>query len=425
MAPVSFLIKSRLLIDGTGAPAIREGAVVVEGRVITAVGPLGEIVPPPNAITVDCGYDTVLPGFVDSHTHVTLNSCRGLPLKTQADADPAMLVLHAASNLRRDLAAGVTCMRALGETVPFVDLSIRDAVSQREIPGPRLLVAGRALRPSHGTGSLVAQSCDGPDALRKAVRENIAAGVDVIKVIATNLTYGETASAQWRGDLIPVRAYTRDEIAAVVEEAHNAGLKVAAHALGGPAMRWALECGVDSIEHANLIEEEDVELFLEVGAWISTPNLQLFFDSAEGLEGRPDYKRLPLWCKERIRRAREQTRQMLPQVLKAGVKIALGADTRHGQLWREAVNLVKLGCDPMDVIVAITRRGAELCGIEDEVGTLEVGKLANVVSVKGDPTRDMAVLKDVGMVMIEGELYQAPPEAGTRPAGRLPVRSGA
>lgn len=167
----------------------------------------------------------------------------------------------------------------------------------------------------------------------------------------------------------------------------------------------------------NCIEEQDVELFLEVGAWISTPNLQLFFDSAEGLEGRPDYKRLPLWCKERIRRAREQTRQMLPQALKAGVKIALGADTRHGQLWREAVNLVKLGCDPMDVIVAITRRGAELCGIENEVGTLEVGKLANVVSVKGDPTRDMAVLKDVGMVMIEGELYQAPPQVGTRPAG--------
>lgn len=394
------LVKGDYLIDGTGAPPIKKGAVLLDEGKIIDVGPVDAIAAPQDAAIINCRGDTLLPGFIDSHTHVTLGP-RGMSgLIGQTGADQASMILRGVHNLRVDLLSGVTCSRSLGEPIPFIDLTLRDAVRNRLIPGPTLTTAGRALGPSHGAGGIVGCNCDGEDALRKAVRENVAAGVEWIKLMITNVRHGQTPDGARLGDLIPVAAYTRKEIEAAIDEAHNVGIKVAVHALGGPAMKWALECGVDSVEHANLATDKDIEHFLKAGAWISTPNLYLFFDPdstfAEG----------PEWWRDRVEEARRRTADVLPRAIEAGVRIALGADTRHGELWREARALVHLGIDPLDSIVACTRAGAELCGCLDVRGTLSPGKVADIVSVQGNPTRDIDALGRVNLVMKQGIVYK-------------------
>lgn len=372
-----------------------------EGKIV-AVGPLDAVERPQDAAVIDCRGCTLLPGLIDSHTHATLGAPGTSRLIGQAGTDEASMVLRGVHNLRVDLLSGVTFSRSLGDPIPFMDVTLRDAVRDCLIPGPTLITSGRALRPSHGTGSPVGHSCDGADALRKAVRENVAAGVDWIKLIITNLRYGQTLDGARRGDLVPIAGYTKEEIEESIDEAHNAGLKVAVHALGGPAMRWALESGVDSVEHANLATEQDIDCFLEAGAWISTPNLYLFFDSDSNFADGPQ------WWKDRVETARQRTADVLVKAIAAGVRIALGADTRHGQLHKEARALVRLGIDPLDAIVACTGAGAELCECLDSRGTLSPGKVADVISVQGNPIKDMDALGRVNLVMKHGIVYKHP-----------------
>jgi imidazolonepropionase-like amidohydrolase len=237
------------------------------------------------------------------------------------------------------------------------------------------------------------------------VREAISRGVDVVKIFATNIQAGTGNVAYRLGDLTGVPAYTQEELAVAVAEAHRAGRRVAAHAIGGPGLRWAMEAGVDSVEHANLIEEGDIEFFLKTGCVLSDPNLYLFFDSEYGFESRRDWNALPSWWQAKVRRAAEQTRTVQRKALAAGVAFALGLDSGHGVLWREVKCMVEvLGASPMDAILAVTRNGAAVCGLSD-VGTLEPGKQADVIAVDGDPLRDIATLANVRMVMKGGKRY--------------------
>lgn len=298
-------------------------------------------------------------------------------------------------------------MRALGEPTP-VDLEIRDAINAGEMQGPRLVAAGRPLRPAHGSGGPIGYRVDGVEGLRHAVRENVFMGVDVIKVFATNIARGDNTVAYRDGDLTEVPAYTRDELAVIVDEAHSAGIRVAAHAIGGPAMRWALEVGVDSVEHANLIVEDDVDRFLRSGAWLSDPNLQLFLDPERRTDLRPDNRKLPLWWAEKVALSRERTARVLPLAMSAGVKVALGTDCNHGQLWREIACLVRLGVTPMDAIIAATRSVAELCGMGEQVGTLEAGKRADLICVKGNPLQNIETIRNVRLVIKDGRVIVGP-----------------
>jgi imidazolonepropionase-like amidohydrolase len=401
---VTKVIRSKLLITCTGAPPIPGGALVIEGDRITQVGSLAEITLPGQAEVIDCTDQTVMPGLVDCHVHIAVGgTSRPVPLTEQMYHTPeARRAFRAGMNLRKDLATGVTTMRDLGENSD-IDLIARDAIQDGEIPGPRLLACGGALRPSHGGAP--AEDVDGVDAVRVGVRRRIAAGADVIKLFATNIRQGEGYQAYRKGDLTGTPAYSRDELAVAVEEAHRAGIKVAAHAIGGPAMRWAMEVGVDTIEHANLMEEADIDLFLKTGAWLSCPNLRLFFDEESGFASRPFYHQLPEWWREKVQRTATLLERVFPQVIEAGVKIVLCVDSSHGVLWKEARWMVELGASPMKAILALTRNGAEVCGLLDTVGTLEPGKTADVISVRGDPLQDITCLKDVGLVMKEGIRY--------------------
>ena len=197
------------------------------------------------------------------------------------------------------------------------------------------------------------------------------------------------------------RPTRRVEIEAAIAVSHDLGIPVAAHAIGGPAMRWAMEAGIDSIEHANLLEAEDVELFVKSGAYLSDPNLQLFFDREVGFESFETW-RLD-WWRRRVEHARERTARYLPDAVRAGVKICLGSDSTHATLWREARALADLGVSTADAIRSVTTNTALMLGMADRLGRLAPGYLADLIAVDGNPLEEVAYLREVRRVMKAGE----------------------
>lgn len=404
------LIKGKLLIDGTGTPPIPDGAILVEEGRIVEVGKLENLHFPSDTRIINRRHETLLPGLVDSHIHVAIDSTIDESVSLQQERPDALKALRGYMSLQKDLMSGVTTARSLGDGCD-VDRIIRDAIVRGEINGPRILACVLALRPSHGTAPKTAICADGIDELRRRTREAIARGADVIKIFASNIIRGNTHLDYLRGDLTRVAAYTKEEMAVVAEEAHRVGIKVAAHAIGGPALRWALQAGIDSVEHANLIDEEDIEVFLETGGFLSDPNLHLFFDPEIGFEGEGNrthkWGELPEWWHEKVRLAREQTRTVMSRAVKMGVKFALGTDLNHGGLWKEAKYFVQaLGATEMEAILAITKNGAKLCGLEDQIGTLEKGKSGDIISVNGNPLERIECLQDVQFVVKEGRVVK-------------------
>jgi imidazolonepropionase-like amidohydrolase len=408
---MTIFIKGKLLIDGTGKEPISNGVVAVEGNRIVEIGDSRSIQIPPDAEVIDCNDETLLPGLVDSHLHAGLDSTRKEPVLAQYEKPDALRALRGYISLQKDIIAGVTTVRLLGDGTGYIDKIIRDAINAGEITGPRVLAAVHAIRPTHGTAPQIGVTADGVEQVRYYTRQAIFLGADVIKLFVSNISRGDSYLDYLRGDLTQVPAYTKEEIATAVDEAHRSGIKVAAHCIGGPALKWSLEAGVDSIEHANLIEEDDIPLFLSTGAFISDPNLHLFFDKEIGFESSGNkthrWEDLPEWWHEKVRSSREQTRRVMSKALKSGVKFALGTDLNHGGLWKEAKYFVEeIGATQMQAILAITKNGAEVCGLEKQIGTLEKGKLADIISVQGNPLENIENLKNVNLVMKDGVRFK-------------------
>jgi len=400
------IIKSKQLIIDPEKPPIPDGVVIVQGDRIVDVGSSESVKIPQDGKVIDCSEQTVLPGMIDSHCHIT-NNGRYCPefkalIKEQPPSDFTTAVIGGTVNLQRDLASGVTTMRTLG-AVGDIELRFREAINTGEIPGPRLVICIRPLRPSHGTAYWVAASADGPEELKKMIRQNFSMGADVIKLFVTNVSHGKTREDYRRGDLTQVPGYTREELFAAIGQAHDLGMKVAGHAIGGPAMRWAMEAGIDSVEHANMLEEQDIEYFMKYKTRLSDPNLQLFFDET-GFQAGENYKKE--WWRTKVNEAARLTKEYMPQAIKAGVKFCLGVDSRHCTLWKEVKYLVELGASNSEALMAVTKNNAELLGMEDLIGTLEKGKLADIISVKGDPLKDVTVLENVNLVMKSGRQYK-------------------
>jgi imidazolonepropionase-like amidohydrolase len=397
------VIKSKQLIVDAAQPPIPHGVVVLAGGRIRAAGRPDAVVVPPDSQVIDCSEETVLPGLIDAHTHITANNRYPGSVMDHYLVDLTTAVLRGAMNLRSDLASGVTTMRALGDR-DDVERRFRDAIDRGEIPGPRLVISIRGLGPSHGTARFLASPADGIEELTRRIRENFGMGAQVIKLFVTNVQGGQSYEDYLRGDLTEVPAYSEPELRSAVAEAHRLGMTVAGHAIGGPGMRWAIEAGMDSVEHANLMEERDIELLLQHGVCVSDPNLQLFFDQETGFEGFETWRHD--WWREKVLKARARTARVLPQAIRAGVKVCLGTDSTHASLWREAKHLVGIGVSTQQALLAVTKNSAELLGMEDETGTLEPGKRGDIISVRGDPLADIGALRHVHLVMKDGQSYE-------------------
>lgn len=410
-------ITSRRLIDGTGGPAVTDAVIVVSDGRIRAVGPRASTVVPPDAEVVDLGDRTILPGFVDGHSHITINP--GLAgIIGQLDGlnePPARQVLRGARNLGLDLASGVTTMRIVGE-VPYNDVVVRDAIRDGYIVGPRLLISGRAITSSNGHGSRVgAWIVDGPEEMRRVVREQLRMGCNFTKLIVTGRQYVRNAK-EYLG-------FTEAEIAAAVEETHRVGNKIGAHLRADldTGLRVCLQQGIDFTDHTFPVDEESIALYRASGATAVptyTVALQTWVDwnvlRGKTIAARLDHIRA--WDEQRLGRLeygdtaiqaridwiRNSAAADFRRSVEAEVPYCLGTDAMHGLFGYELEILTRWGIPPLAALSAGTLGGARALGIDEETGSLEVGKAADIIAVDGDPQQDITAVGHVSFVMCEG-----------------------
>lgn len=403
------------LIDATHhEPRPHMAVAIADGRIQRAA-PVSELRPEPNVQTVDLGGAYLLPGLWDMHCHlgVYYPDPEGVSL-FETEAERTLRALrHAADALE----AGVTGLRVAGEA-NYIDVALRDAFSSGLFKGPRLWVSGPPLKATGGHGAYRrrmpvylkapvpepffstdpwgSRELDGPDAFRHGARLNIKMGVDWIKLMITGGIAGGREGMQ-------ELQMTAAEVEAVVETAHAKGLKVLAH-LGSPeAVRMAVAAGVDSVEHGYTLDEEAVALMAEKGTWY-VPTLSVTQDE--------DYMRRAGWSSLAIEKALAAApahAAAFRMALEAGVRIANGSDlhplaqTTVGEI----VQMVRCGMSPWDAIVAATRNPAELCGVADELGTIEAGKLADLIVVPENPLEDVRRLHSVAMVIQNGKIIRS------------------
>jgi imidazolonepropionase-like amidohydrolase len=388
-------IRCGTLFDSTGADPVRDAVILVTAGRVTAVGPAATTPIPPGTEVVDLRDRFVMPGLIDAHSHISIVPGMGDQIGQLRQA-PVPQALRATANLRRDLFAGTTTMRVMSEE-SFLDLDVREAIEASVIRGPRLLCGTRGITASNGHGRAYS-AFDGVDEIRRGVRENFQRGADHVKIFMT----GGVASA---GTTLKACVYTRDEIRAAVEEAARGGKYAAAHAHGGPGLTMSVEEGVSTIEHGALATDDDIALMKERGAWlVCTFSIFLHANGIEGGDGRNPA------IMEKMRWARRLVDENFPRHLSSGVRFALGTDAVHGQMPFEMATLVRLGVPPKDALLAATRWGAEACRVQDQIGSLAVGKRADLIAIEGDPLKDIEAMRRVRLVMKDG-LIQGRDEA--------------
>ena len=419
-------IRAGTLIDGTGAAPVRNAVILVQEGRITAVGANVQI--PNGATVIDLSAATVLPGFIDAHVHLAGH--------TIGDGDwqhagltemPSQLALLGAAHAQQTLEAGFTTVRVVG-TGNFSDIALRNAINAGWIPGPRILGAGvsfgilgghcdgtNGLQPwalgggrEAGVESGVA---DGVEAVRNAVRYAVKYGADVIKICATGGVLSLT-------DSVGVQQYTEQEMRAIVETATQLDRRVAAHAHGTAGLKAAVRAGVTSIEHGSILDAEAVALMKQKGTWL-VPTLLAGFT----VESLATAGRLPAPIAAKALAIAPRMRTSFKLAVDGGVKIALGTDAgvmRHGTNAREFALMVRYGMTPMQAIVAGTSGGATLLGLEREIGTIAVGKRADVVAVQGNPLDGIQVLQSISFVMKDGRVFKRDGQVLGRSAAGVP-----
>ncbi|HEY0188825.1 MAG TPA: amidohydrolase family protein [Cellulomonas sp.] len=413
------LLRDARLVDGTGAPARTHVDVHVRDGAVAAVAPTGVLTglgdaPDPARLTVlDAAGLTVLPGFVDCHVH--LSTSPGTDTLDTVLAPESLLTLRAVPHLARTLAAGVTTVRDLAGA----DSGFRDAVEQRVVPGPRLLVALRILSITGGhgdwrtiegvpldTGPGAGAVADSPAEFVRAVREVVRQGADWVKVAATG-GMGSPRSSPESGGL------SEPELLAVVTEAdRHGGIGVAAHAQGAAGIAAAVRAGVRSIEHGYLVDDATIALMGERGTYL-VPTLSTLT--------RPVAADAPPWVADRRRRNQQAARERLHAALTAGVPVALGTDAGiapHGSNLTELALLVEHGLSPMAALVAGTSGAARLLGLDQEIGTVAPGRRADLVAVDVDPLTSIDALADpqhVPLVVQDGRIVKDTRRASADP----------
>jgi len=396
-------VRAGRLIDGRGGPPIANAVILIDSGRITAVGPGLTI--PANARVIDLSRSTVLPGFIDSHTHVTSQ-----PSDYYEDIfrrSPIDVAVTAHVYARRTLEAGFTTIRDVG-SAEFIDIALRNAINRGDVPGPRIQAATLAVGSTGGHNDLTGFSpylkfgyfsgvADGVDAIRKLVRLEVKNGADVIKLIASAGVLSEEES-------VGAPQYSQEEMNAVVEEAAMWGRKVAAHAHGAEAIKRAIKAGVASVEHASFIDDEGIRLAKEHGTYLV---MDIYNDDYIMAE----YKRLgfpeKILAKEALvgRTQRENFRK----AVQAGAKLAYGTDAGvypHGWNGKQFAKMVEWGLTPMQAIQTATVNAADLLGWSDRVGSIQPGRFADLVAVTGDPLADIRELERVSFVMKGGVVYK-------------------
>lgn len=394
------LIRGGLLLDGTGGEPVPNGALLIEGGRIAFVGPVQAAGASNGHKILDAEGDVIIPGLINLHDHLHRRMIRyphpGWSYRLhskQIESEPdSFLVLQAARNQFIQLKSGVTTVRDVGcRSHMMIDL--RRAIEAGRLPGPRLLVAGNSISMTGGHGASH-REVDGVDEVRKAAREQLRAGADFLKLMATGGILNFPDEDPGTIEL------SEDEMRAAVEEAHKVQRKVTAHAHAAEGIKNAIRAGVDCIEHGSFLDEEAIELFLArdvvldptlSGIWRYT-----MYEREVGNVQLADVL---------MEHAIEPGRKNIQRAIKAGVTIGVGTDSA-GIVAEEIELLAGLGMSAMDCLVAATKNSADALGLLGQIGTLEVGKVADIVVLGSDPLEDIRAFYDVKWVFKEGRLFE-------------------
>lgn len=391
------------VLDVKTGKLLNDQILLIEDGKITSQGAAAQIKVPADALRIDLPNATLLPGLIDAHTHITFDPKFGYEILAISIPREALI---GAKNARTTLLAGFTTVRNVGAS-GYTDVALRDAINAGDVPGPRMLVSGPPLSITgghcdnnmlpfeyHATSDGVA---DGIAAVQHKVRENIKYGVDLIKVCATGgvLSLGDNPQAS---------QYTLEEMKAIVADAHRLGRKVAAHAHGAEGIRWAVEAGVDSIEHGSYIDDAGIAAMKEHGTYL-VPTLYL----GDWMLENAAQTHMPPQLMAKAQEVIPAARKNIARAFAGGVKVAFGTDAAvypHGLNAHEFGVMVRLGLSPLQAIQAATINAADLLGWSGKVGSLEPGAWADLIAVDGDPVQDVTTLERVKFVMKGGEVVK-------------------
>jgi imidazolonepropionase-like amidohydrolase len=410
-APKTSYILAGRLFDATGDNVRENVVIVVEDERIKSVASAADLKIPAGANVIDLSQATVLPGLIDCHTHLGSRADRYNEIYNFKDT-PFSHAFAAVMNARKTLEAGFTSVRDVGSD-PFLAVDLRNSINEGLIPGPRVVASGPAISITGGHGDLNNFSpqtrvmmfpeerdfalADSEDQIRHVIRAQEKYGVDVIKILAT----GGVLS---KGDSPAAPQFTLGELKAAAETAHMGGRKIAAHAHGTEGIKNAIIAGIDSIEHASLIDDEGIRLAKEHGTYL----VMDIYNDDYILNEAPKYG-LPTENLDKERTVGRLQRENFRKAVQAGVKMAFGTDAGvypHGDNARQFFYMVKFGMTPAQAIRAATSSAADLIGRAKNVGTIEAGKYADIIAVNADPLADVRALEHVDFVMKGGMVYK-------------------
>jgi len=402
------VIKAGRLIQPDEGTVATDQVIVIRANKIEAVGPGLAI--PAGATVIDLSQMTVLPGLIDCHTHLADGKFgEGDPV-FQLQKSASQTVLESVRNARVTLESGFTSVRDVGVYRALNDVALRDAINRGDIVGPRMFVAGAYITITGGAGAMTGMAPDiqlpwdfhygeanSPWEVRQKVRLLAHNGVDQIKVLSSGavLTHGSNPKSQ---------EFTPEELQAAVDEASHFGLRVAAHAHSPEGIKNAIRAGVASVEHATLIDDEGIALAKQHGTYL---DMDIYDEECIQEQGKAGT--LPKDFLEHDRELGELHRQNFRKAVKAGVKLAFGTDAGvcdYGTAGKQFAFMVKYGMTPMQAIQAATSSAADLLGRTDQIGSVKLGKFADLVAVTGDPLKDVSLLENVQFVMKDGRVFK-------------------
>ncbi len=399
------VLRAGRMVDVNSGRILENQIIVIRNDRIQAVGSAEEVPLPSGAQIIDLSSYTVLPGLIDTHTHVTVDP--ELPPYHAYGLSLPRVALIGAANARKTLLAGVTTIRDVGAE-GFTDVALRDAINAGDVPGPRMFVAGPSLgiTGGHCDDNMLAPEfahssdgvADGIEGVRRAVRRNVKYGADLIKYCGTGGVFS-------KGTKVGGQQYTAAEVEALVDEAHMHGRKVAVHAHGADGIKVAIRAGVDTVEHASLIDAEGLKLAKQAGTYLSMDIYNTEYTQREG----PKRGELEEFLRK-DREIAEIQRESFRKAVDLGIKLTMGTDTgvhRHGDSPKQLAIMIRYGMTPMQAIQAATINGADALGMKHELGAIAVDQYADLIAVRGDPLADIRVLENVEFVMKGGEVFKS------------------